>query len=465
MSRAEKIKVISLVVGLLLLCGGLGYWLLADKFEWKRTKVDLGFGREAQLNDYLAASKFLKRLGIESDWTVKRKLIANLATPHTQPGDEKSEFDLGARDTLVMMDSRAAFSNKYLLALWNWVEHGGVLVYSAQNPYVGDEASRDFVLSKLGLTVTEDLSEKEKAEIAKKQKEKDPTEKDLDANEGSPADDQKQENGNDNNANPDNANSDETEDEDAAANSDEFEPATVPCIPTDYELQMNDQAKSFKLNIRPAPYMYLSDSEFHPDGIVYQGDRVLLATYRIGAGKIVIATTANWWDNKHISCHDHAYFLSSLVNPNSKVWFFRNIDSPSLGAVIWRAAPFTVIISLLALLFWLWSRARRFGPTLHYSTTERRSFSEHLLASARFLLIHRKQDLIVKQLRAELTQRLQLKHPQYRRLEHRERLQLLSSLSGLNVEEVDAAVFKPLSDANPEFVRIVHLLKIIRENT
>src|SRR5690606_585247 len=59
-------------------------------------------------------------------------------------------------------------------------------------------------------------------------------------------------------------------------------------------------------------------------------DGVHLAIFTWGDGRVIINSDNHIWNNRRIDCHDHAYALWKLINPNGKVWFLVNQEAPSL---------------------------------------------------------------------------------------------------------------------------------------
>ncbi|MCE3251088.1 MAG: hypothetical protein K0Q67_98, partial [Cellvibrio sp.] len=196
----------------------------------------------------------------------------------------------------------------------------------------------------------------------------------------------------------------------------------------------------------------------------YDEKREHLLYFDIGEGSVTITSDNSIWANQRIDCHDHAYGLWQLINPEGRVWFLINQDAPSLAAILWRNASYGVSAGIIALILWLWSRSLRFGPLLTVEQTGRRSLAEHIYASA--MLLWRKQQhpqlLIV--MRKEILERLDEQHPNLEQASSAQRLEFLQELTGINQADINQALFAEGLHHPQEFAAaIAHLQTILKQ--
>ncbi len=142
-----------LLIGLLLVVvSGLGYWAYT-KLEWEEKEIDLGFSKEARQNPYLAAEIFLRKHGIQAT-SVKN---LSLLDKHRW-----RNIELGAKDTLVLINANKTLNEERYDALYEWIENGGTLITSTQNPFIGTHTNEeDLLLSDFGITPAEEKSEED----------------------------------------------------------------------------------------------------------------------------------------------------------------------------------------------------------------------------------------------------------------------------------------------------------------
>lgn len=191
-----------------------------------------------------------------------------------------------------------------------------------------------------------------------------------------------------------------------------------------------------------------------------------LVYFEVGAGSIAVTSDNFIWSNRRIDCHDHAYALWSMVNPDGRVWFLINQDAPSLAAIIWNHAKYAVLAAVLALVLWLWAAGTRFGPIFVIPQQGRRSLAEHIHASAMLLWRKRQHPHLVKLLRTEISERLtqQRLAPQlHTAASEQQQIIFLQTLTGLTPAEIQHALFNSNLIHPQEFTKAIAHLQLIRK--
>lgn len=472
----------SIIAGVLTVVIALGYWWYT-KLEWEEKEIDRGYSKEARLNDFLAAEIFLRKHGIPTT-TVK-----NLSLLDTHSW---RNLTLGERDTVVIINGYKTLTQERYDALYEWVEAGGTLVTSTQNPFIGTHTSaEDVLLSDFNIELepekhdddNRNIFEKIADDLDKKDKEQDeePTTENRaadDAGSETPADEDSHTKNQD--GKPDTrSNHENPEPEERPDNTyrcalketptpiqfgSEQKPLDfdfsrrAPFIYYDYVAHENDADEPSSESLQEGASAAADEKNYH-----YDEKRGHLLYFDVGAGSITITSDNTIWSNQRIDCHDHAYGLWQLVNPDGRVWILINQDAPSLAALLWRNAPYGVIAGLIALLLWLWALGARFGPILVIEQTGRRSLAEHIYASAMLLWRKQQHPQLLTLLRKEILDRLNEQHPQQQATSNDQTIEFLYHLTGIAQTDIKQALFTDDLHQPQEFANAIAHLQTIRK--
>lgn len=490
---------------------GAGYWWYTQ-LEWEEKEVDLGYSKEAIQNDFLAAEIFLRKHGIQAT-TVKN---LSLLDKHSW-----RNIQLGAQDTIVIVNGYKTLSEERYDSLYEWVENGGTLITSTQNPFVGTHTSEeDVLLSDFNI----ELAPEEKDEDDRDALERlaDDLEEAVDGK--SKTGDEEDSNDETKESTADKANSDATDKVEKTADTtkskkknkkkteeekpenyyrcslaeqpveitfageekpltfdfsnsrqfiyydyvepDEEQDGDTPEDATSSEQAENlstetqEEDGSFRESLEAA---IASGESSDDENYQYRGKHEHLLYFDIGDGSVTITSDNYIWANPRIDCHDHAYGLWRLVNPEGRVWFLVNQDAPSLATIIWRNASYGVLAALLALVLWLWAKSLRFGPVLVVEHTGRRSLAEHIYASA--MLLWRKQDhpQLLELLRKEILDRMDEQHPNLNQATQEQRAEFLQELTGINAADIQKALYSIALRHPQDFAAAIAHLQTIRK--
>jgi|GEM_PF-2031851 hypothetical protein len=423
---------IALVTGAIFLLAICSYWL-SRQMEWKTETYYTSGSREARQNNFLAAQQFLARQSVESE---------NLRS--FAPLDQLSwqGKSIGPQDTLILVHHYKVLQGQRLQKLMDWVDAGGTLIVSTDNPFMGSQGSADPLLESLGINTYPDTDE-------------DPFIYDEDEYEDEES------------ADTDEA--DQNKDEEASEQ-----------VKTDEHPVESTRQFRCNLIIEPIPVSLRNESEplavdysevlgFDFDGPeprLWAGDDdgVYLALFERGQGRILVNADNLIWSNQRIDCHDHAYLLWKLVNPQGRVWFLMNQESsPSLWTKLWQATPLGASAALLALFFWLWANSRRFGPILTRPQQGRRSLAEHFHASAQLLWRRRQHPYLVRLLREQLLRDLQQQIPDFDTWKLSAKLDYLVQISGLPREQIKTALLGQELQHPQAFTQAIACLQTLRK--
>lgn len=429
-TRPSQRTVILLLVALLVLAAGL--WL-SRYFEWKIEELDLGQSDTARKDQFLAAQRFLALQGVRGQTLRSFSLLDNLRWQ-----DEQLNVD----DTLILLNAHKLLKDQRFTALLDWVGRGGTVIASTDNVFIGNNTeTRDLLLEHFELEVVRVDDDEDVA---------DGEQPDADDTATSALDDDEE-------SDPAEA-ADLTEEEKIAAD------LHLRC-----EFLSNIVDVNFAQEKDPLQIDYGGGTSFNfygeePESWSGDDDGVHLAAFTWGNGRVIINSDNHIWNNRRIDCHDHAYALWKLINPNGKVWFLVNQDAPSLWSVLWQSTPYGALAALLALALWLWAKAVRFGPILTRTDSGRRSLAEHIHASATLLWRRQQHPYLVTLLRNELQQNLRYHFPQFDSWSAAEQIAHLQTLTTLSETELETALFSNQLQSPQDFTAAVALLQTIRKS-
>lgn len=419
-----------LIIGLMTLAVlALAVWFFAW-LEWEEYEVDLGYSEEARRNPFLAAQQFLESRGLEA------RVINDLGVLNQMAYKERA---IGNNDLLILINAHRALTQQQSDNVKQWLETGGSLVLSTNNPFIDPHvAGEDALLRHFSIFIQEEVDEDDDHDLDHKQEE--------DEEAVTP------------NADSEDADGDQLDQDADARDEDEDD-----CHLIDQTSVVTSRGPSVDFEIghlQGAPF-YTEESlavvrEDSPPHHYLE--------FHHGAGRVAVIADNNIWRNRIIGCFDHAYALGLLAQNRNTVWFVLNTEAPSIWLLLWRHLPLAVISFTLALLLWLWARGKRFAPVTPRQKIARRSFLEHVRAGADFLWRHRQQQQLVAQLRHDILQMYSRRYAEFSKKTNPQKVKFISQVSGLTYADVDAALTH-ISPVNPDgFTFIVICLQRIRNS-
>ena len=415
MKKGILLLVVSLLVGIFV-------WYFKTFYEQYDKEVVTGYTIEAKRNPFLAAKLFLQDNEVH----------------FVEKNDELDFNDIGTNEVVFLSDvDDMILTESQVKEALEWVGHGGSLIVGVGNEIQGNasllerfdilpiEYHRDLedIISD-GQTLSQRLRERNE-EI----------------------DDQEN--------NPDQSNGEGYElsfddvIDDALGITDEGETYTVYFSEEVGELTLQVQDR-IVLNHPQAPALShdldVDDDELLLYGVYeddysldfYAGDskgsRFLQFTY--GEGRFTALSSSNIWENSNIDDADHAFLLALFVPDKSSVRFFYNVVSPTLSVLLKRYFGESLLAALLLLIVWLWRSSLRVQVVKQELTTQRRAFSEHLKASAEFLISKEQYALLLEPIQADINAQMRLLHPGYNDLTPDEQIPVLSIQTELAKETI-----------------------------
>ncbi|VAW86799.1 hypothetical protein MNBD_GAMMA17-299 [hydrothermal vent metagenome] len=231
------------------------------------------------------------------------------------------------------------------------------------------------------------------------------------------------------------------------------------------ETRFAGHGESLKVGFMPQYYMIDSEERVYA-GI--EGERGYhLLQFALGNGYLTVLSDDLIWHNHSIGNHDNAFFLRNLVHSEqesarSELWIVRNLEFPSLLALIWQHAHYALLALGLLIIFALWAAYNRFGPTIVLSHHIRRSLIEHLDACGRYHWQQNRGGALLTALREQLQQLFEKRHPGWQQISRVEQLEWLAQRSKISQRRLSAAL-REQPQGEAEFTQIVQTIQRLRK--
>lgn len=211
------------------------------------------------------------------------------------------------------------------------------------------------------------------------------------------------------------------------------------------------------------PAFHLDDPQDHAQSWANSADATHMLQMVYGKGLITVLTDADLWKNRAIGKYDNAWLLWYL-SQDSAVTLLLRTEHADLFSLLIRYFPLALsALGLLGLLA-LWRVGMRQGPLQPAPERARRQLTEHLRASADFLLRRRGQQALLRGLQTDIVRRAHQRHPGFERLAVAEQWQALARLTRQPTSAIGQAL-RPRPDtriSRTEFTRQVAYLQTLR---
>jgi hypothetical protein len=392
--------------------------------EEYQTQVWIGEGKQAKLNPYLAAQRFLEDRGL-----------------NVYSGNEQLDFSIIPTSDLVFLskvDSMLVSQTQVDAAL-DWVSRGGYLLVGVTQEIAGhasilkefdiEPEYKDVEIAEAFLDDDGDpMSASERMEeINRKIEERRAQEKQQDSD-GLDQQEEVLEK-------PVELNKDDT-----------FEAQIFDLLNVDYAHEfyrtpIGDDGEELYLAaldriVLSHPLVYGDFDAKHSDDYEMvawvddeHGERLLQFAY--GDGTFTALSSTEYWTNKYIGLGDHAYFLSYLFSDGSNLHLFYNVSVPTIGHLLNKYFGEAIWAALVLLGLWLWNRGPRVQKVIDVVEGQRRSFSEHLAASAEFLTANKQFHVLIKPIQEDIEQQMRPHYPGFSQLNQHAQASMLAQKTQL----------------------------------
>jgi hypothetical protein len=386
----------------LLLLAALGVWTFFALFESYQEEIPTGYTNEARINPFFAAQVFMQKNDVSVISDPNQLDFTSL--------DSDVTVFLSSVDSVILTD-------KQVSQALTWIFSGGYLVVG-----VGQEISgHASLLSSFDITpewvenpnefanfFDDELSEDEEAELAGEA-----------ALRGVIS-------------------------LDSLREMLEHEPLTFKLELTDVEQSLDVQvldnislqhpSQEYDEEGELLDYQPTSDYEVGAVAADEYGIRLLQVAY--GEGIFTALSSDEMWRNEHIGAVDHAFFLNYLAPNDTSLLIYYNINSPSLFSLLRKYFWETMMALCVLLLLWLWRSVQRVEGIEAVEVGNRRLFSEHLIASAKFLFSHEQYTQLLEPLKDEINQLAAKWYPAFNALSDQEQANLMAQRTDLPASRI-----------------------------
>ena len=426
------------VILLTLVCLFLFYTLytLLERYEEER---DLGWGREARQNPYLALKLYGEKRG--EDITVS-----------------DSYLELGRLSnyqTLLITDSKLLLSERRSTEILDWVRDGGLLIVGVTLNSDGT----DRLLETLGMTV-EDSTPPE-GSLHEEQKGEDDSPEEIAKKLGeelrryNQSLNGEQEKVDENKPLGDRAKVAIHEDQ-----VDSVELTELVFEGVDGVLQTHFDTTADLVH----PSMHGEVTTENGGRLIYSEGSMWgthFAQISVGSGVVSVFTGNAIFDSHNIGYFDHAHLWDVLGGGRESAVLYGS-SMPGLGSILFRVMPELLLSGVLLIVMLIWYGFGFFGSKKDVRHSSRRAFGEHLTASAIYLWQKGLQQKLLTPVRESLKVVARRRFSDFDRVPQEEQARVLAKHSGMREDMVYKALFQ-LENLNDEnFVKTVQVLQKIR---
>jgi hypothetical protein len=181
-----------------------------------------------------------------------------------------------------------------------------------------------------------------------------------------------------------------------------------------------------------------------------------------GAGKVTFLSSMALWSNHQISSFDNAHLLALLAGDASRVIILHDFDAVPLTDLLKHFFPATLIMLVVLITMIIFHFQQRWRSTINTQAPPRRSLHEHIAAGGRLLWRHRQIAPLIQRQQQLVTEQL-LRTQQNGPLTASEIQKLLTTQTGIALEQIRIAMREPASTADELFDQI-RLLQSIRNS-
>lgn len=238
------------------------------------------------------------------------------------------------------------------------------------------------------------------------------------------------------------------------------------------------------------PFVIYSDSDTHIQSKNnnniwfssqnHKGENGALLGLHHGKGRIIIAEEIDFFHNpRHpsynahtLTSHDHAAFLVHLAQRRDSVHLIGTwkpqgelLPAPT-WLKLWRSQPIALSLLLATFIIGVWHLTSRTGSIRSLPPAPERSLNRHLLAQGRFFSQYFSRRAILQRLQQELLEEWHARHPAWKNMNSKQRLQLLARQTQLPPSQLKAWLMPlPEQISHAQWLQMLQSHRLIRRNS
>ncbi len=184
-----------------------------------------------------------------------------------------------------------------------------------------------------------------------------------------------------------------------------------------------------------------------------------------GQGQVTAINDISVLNERALGKIDNAEFIGDIaaLSPGAPVLFQQRGRLSLWRWLVLYALP-VVVVTIAAVIAWIWRAGPRFGPIRHDGTVERRSLVDHLHASGRFLWDAQERAALADAVRARVLARVRREHNEFELLGPSGQRDLLVASLGIAPADAERLLAIGATTSAAEFVRLAAIAAQIHRN-
>lgn len=184
-----------------------------------------------------------------------------------------------------------------------------------------------------------------------------------------------------------------------------------------------------------------------------------------GQGQVTAINDISVLNARALGKIDNAEFIGDIaaLSPGAPVLFQQRGRLSLWRWLVLYALP-VVVVTIVAVIAWIWRVGPRFGPIRHDGTAERRSLVDHLHASGRFLWDAQERAVLADAVRARVLAGVRREHAEFERLGRGGQRDLLVAALGIAPADAERLLAIGTTMSAADFVRLAATAAQIHRN-
>lgn len=393
-------------------------WGLSQMIEFYEETEQTEWSINALRNPYLAATQFIEQSDlkvVEADSLLKLDSLEGVST-------------------VLVTDSKQVINSLQLDRVLEWLEQGGNLIITANDPDDED----DLLLAHFEVTVERSVIDD-----------------DVDADEDTSLSD---------NLSDINERIDQGMTMEEAMTSLSLDTETT-------SIRFGEDIGSLEIAFNSGTYLYHQaiyedsyQSLYEPFSWTSSEHGTHLIQFEVGDGLLTILSDSSIWTSRRIDEHDHAFLLWVLMSKDGALAILYPALRDSLWVLLKRHAPEFLLSLAFFIVFLIWNQSFRFGRVESAPNGGGRSLNEHFTTTALYLWHHRSVGFLLQPLRQQVLRKACLSIPKLAAGETSSSLQyeMISTQTNMDRNTIEQA-FTNSADQDISLIKTVRLLKQIEK--
>lgn len=413
-----------LIIALLAVIGTVCYL----NFEWVEEQIELGLSAEAMQEPFLAVQRLAK--------ANKQTLAFSTEYPRLFSEQTQSSILPAKNGALILAHSDQLLNMRQAKAIVAWVEQGGHLILAVDAASVRQPRDiHDPLWQRLAIGVQDPLPVEADQDV-----ETPASEADVKTQHSAPEDSLEE--------------SDDKPPSKAELEQIKLELHGTKIITSEGEMFYANLEKSYRILIPQAQPLDLQAGDER--GITF-------AQFALKKGKVSVLTDVDIWNNLQLRSAHNAYFYTWLTQPNEAILLMYSNRAESWLIRLAQWSPMLMVCILFWLLFFVWRQAVRFGPAYSVDASQQHFFDQHIEAAGDYYWKNAQSATLLQPLQQEVLELANRRWPRFSQFDKAEQVARLHQHSGLDIKEIDTALFTTSHNNEKYFSAQVSLLQKLRK--